>query len=142
MIMDLHRSWAQTSEHLKAAQALLPPITLEDPEIGTLARFNEWLDHNELELALDELVGLGELNQAEIPYWQRLVAAAENMGLTRQSRILQAKIMEQDSTRAQTLIERIYDDCTGADGFLVELHAYGIFNPEKISAYHAAHIGL
>jgi hypothetical protein len=129
--MDLHQRWAQTSEHLKAAQALLPPITLEDPEIGTLARLNEWLEHNELELALDELVSLGELNQAELLYWQNLLAAAENMGLTRQSAILRAKIIQQDGTRAQALIERICQDCTGADGFLVELHAHGIFDPEK-----------
>jgi hypothetical protein len=131
MIMDLHQSWAQTSRYLKAAQALLPPITLEDPEIGTLARLNEWLDHNELELALDELVGLGELNQAGAPYWQKLLAAAEKMGLTRQSAILQAKITQQDGSRAQALIERIYQDCTGATGFLVELHVHGIFDQEK-----------
>jgi hypothetical protein len=44
-------------------------------------RLDEWLDHNELELALDELESPGEDNSVAPEYWQALVAAAERMGI-------------------------------------------------------------
>jgi hypothetical protein len=48
---------------------------------GSVARLDEWLDHNELELALDELESLGVDNAAPPAYWQVLMSAAVRMGL-------------------------------------------------------------
>lgn len=60
---------------------MLPlPIT-EEPSIGSIERFEEYLSHNELELAMDELEGLGELNSDPLDFWHELASAAENMGL-------------------------------------------------------------
>ena len=67
----LRESWARTSEYLRSARALLPP--------KGAGQFEEYLAHNELELALDELEAAGEGRPAE--FWRHLLAAAENMGL-------------------------------------------------------------
>jgi hypothetical protein len=43
---------------------------------------NDYLDHNELELAFDELESIGDEAHAAAPFWAELAQAAENMGLT------------------------------------------------------------
>jgi hypothetical protein len=48
---------------------------------GSLAQYEEWLDHNELELALDELADLGWANRSPQEFWECLGQAAGNMGL-------------------------------------------------------------
>jgi hypothetical protein len=79
--MDLHQHWATVEERLRAARRILPVQLIEELAEGSAERFLEWLDANELELALDELAGLGELNTAPAPFWAELYAAAQQMGL-------------------------------------------------------------
>jgi hypothetical protein len=75
----LRRLWAAVRRDFDRAWVLLPspPAEVE----GRVARLAEWLDHNELELALDELEALGEDNAALPAYWEQLRSAAERMGL-------------------------------------------------------------
>ena len=79
--MDLQKSWEITSRHLKAAFNQLPLSIKEEPSVGSVKRFHDWLAHNELELALDELEGLGQLNSCASEFWRELLAAARNMDL-------------------------------------------------------------
>ena len=79
--MNLEESWNITRHHLGNARNLLPASVKENVEFGTLERLEEWLFHNELELALDEIEGLGELNDSPAKFWEALLAAAENMNL-------------------------------------------------------------
>jgi len=75
----LSRLWAAVRRDFDTARSLLPSPPAENQ--GSESRLNEWLDQNELELALDELEALGENNAAPPAYWQALVSAAERMGL-------------------------------------------------------------
>jgi hypothetical protein len=77
---ELRQLWAAVRRDLDRARTLLPPQPVEGE--GSLDRLAEWLDHNELDLALDELELLGEDNSAPAPFWQALRTAAERMGLT------------------------------------------------------------
>ena len=70
----------------------MPTPTREDIETGSLGRFEEWLGHNELELALDELEGLGEMNACSPRFWRELSHAARNMGLRKRSARYEAKL--------------------------------------------------
>ena len=79
---ELEKSWATTVQHLKAARALIPANAAPGPDGGTLAQYQEFLEHNELELALDELADVGIGNSPPADFWRRLSRAAENMGLT------------------------------------------------------------
>jgi hypothetical protein len=79
--MDLRKSWKITQNHLEAAYSLLPLLIKEELSVGSVERFHEWLAHNELELALDELEGLGQLNNCSSAFWRELLAAAQNMNL-------------------------------------------------------------
>ena len=76
----LHRLWSAVRGDYDRAQGLLPSPPADTE--GSLARLAEWLDHNELELALDELESLGVDNTAGQPYWQHLQSAAARIGLT------------------------------------------------------------
>lgn len=83
----LNKNWKITKQHLKTAVALLPSSLIEYPENegGSLKEFHEYLEHNELGLALDELAGLGEANHCPAEFWRELAATAESMGLTEQA---------------------------------------------------------
>jgi hypothetical protein len=78
---DLEHSWSITRRHLSTALGYLPPNPAGGDDGWSLSRYQEWLQHNELELALDELAGLGEANMAPEAFWKELIAAADNMGL-------------------------------------------------------------
>ncbi|OAI49639.1 hypothetical protein AYO44_18385 [Planctomycetaceae bacterium SCGC AG-212-F19] len=71
--------WASVRQDFDDALALLPDPLAEAE--GSIARLTEWLDHNELELALDELEALGGDNAAPPAHWEKLRSAAERMGL-------------------------------------------------------------
>jgi len=83
----LKESWRITKQHFEAARALLPSSLIEYPESeqGSLKGFEEYLAYNELELALDELEGLGDANHCSAEFWQELAAAAENMELAKRA---------------------------------------------------------
>ncbi len=92
-VKSLKESWKITERHLAAARALLPSPMVEFPEseAGSIRGFEDYLSHNELGLALDELEGLGEANHCPAEFWQELAAAAENMELTKQAEYYREK---------------------------------------------------
>jgi len=52
----------------------------------------EFLHHNELGLALDDAMELGELCSAPKEFWGELHSAAVNMGLQSEVALLQARL--------------------------------------------------
>jgi hypothetical protein len=77
----LEQSWHRTRRHLDTAARLLPADPKRGPDGGSIAAYSDWLEHNELELALDELLMLGEANSAGTEFWQTLLEAANEMKL-------------------------------------------------------------
>jgi hypothetical protein len=77
----LHRLWADVRLDFDRARAMLPSPLAELQ--GSESRLVEWLDHNELELALDEFEAIGTDNDSPSAYWEHLLSAAERMGLTK-----------------------------------------------------------
>ena len=78
---------------MREARGELPAAPIPGPEGGTLEGFEDYLDHHELELALDELEGLASANPATTRFWLSMRAAASGMVLDshcdRYSRILE-----------------------------------------------------
>ena len=74
---DLQRSWQVTTQHLETAkQRLGARLSAE-----SLLPYEDFLSHNELELAFDELESIGCTVDCEHGFWAELLAAAENMSL-------------------------------------------------------------
>ena len=88
----LLRSWQITRHHLECARTLLPSPHIEDPHFGSMVQYEEFLQHNELELGLDELEGLGKLNHGSPDFWLELAAAAKNMGLQDRLAVYEMKL--------------------------------------------------
>ena len=79
--MNLHQHWAETERQLRAARAELSAVPHQEPSRGTDDRYQEYLDANELQLALEELEGLGDQNEATPAFWDILRTAAQRMRL-------------------------------------------------------------
>jgi len=80
---QLWKQWKVTEAHLEHARELLPTPSLA---VGSeyerlLSEYRSFLEHNELELALDMLQGLGDLIPCRGGYWRNLERAAESMNL-------------------------------------------------------------
>lgn len=69
-------SWGRTRTHLAAARSYLTGEHEAD-----LITFQEYLDHNELELAFDCLVNIGGERDLPLSFWQDLDRAAREMRL-------------------------------------------------------------
>jgi hypothetical protein len=79
----LLESWRITQFYLEEAIAfLLGAAVLECGENGSLKRCRDYLEHNELGLAFEELEGLGKVNDVPREYWMALLAASKNMELS------------------------------------------------------------
>ncbi|MDX1486921.1 MAG: hypothetical protein R3268_01875 [Acidiferrobacterales bacterium] len=78
---ELEASWSRTRANLEKAFAQLPSFPRDGEEGGSVQRYREWLDHNELELALDELELLGEANDAGKLFWESMLRTATGMNL-------------------------------------------------------------
>jgi hypothetical protein len=89
---DLEQSWAITMKHLEAASVLLPENAVAGPDGGRLAEYRHYLEHNEFELALDELADVGLANSPPVGFWQNLHKAAANMGLANHVARFQRKV--------------------------------------------------
>jgi hypothetical protein len=76
---ELERSWEVTKAHLENAKRQLLQNNQSVDEAVT--RYEDWLSHNELELAWDELADIGEDLDCGRLFWFELLAAAENMSL-------------------------------------------------------------
>jgi cytochrome c-type biogenesis protein CcmH/NrfG len=72
----LLESWERTRDHLARAWVELPPADGQD-----LAMYHEYLDHNELELAMDALASAGEVRGPSSAFWLALADAATEMKL-------------------------------------------------------------
>ncbi|WOT03969.1 hypothetical protein [Shewanella youngdeokensis] len=70
------------NKHLKAGRALLPENVLFEEAKVFDKEYIEYLEHNELELAMNALDDLGLLCNAPDNFWHQLKLAASNMGLT------------------------------------------------------------
>jgi hypothetical protein len=81
--VKLQKSWKITETLLERARSALPvvPKQHEQEYVTLLARYREFLEHNELDLALDTLEELGHLVCCRGGFWRDLERAAENMGL-------------------------------------------------------------
>ena len=88
----LNASHAQTLRHLAASRFYLPEtLPSLDAEECWLS-MQELLHHNELGLALDDAIELGELCGGPKEFWDELHCAAVNMGLHHQAGLLQARL--------------------------------------------------
>lgn len=85
--IEIIKRWKVARSNLEHARQFLPLDLIEnsgaisDHDLATLKKFDEYLKFNELELALDELVGLGELNNCRGGFWRELERAADVMKL-------------------------------------------------------------
>jgi hypothetical protein len=81
-------TWEEVKQLLRQARDGLPagvpdaagPVPA-GPLVGTLDEFEEFLDHNELELAWDALAEVAERANAPAVCWRQLARAAGMMGL-------------------------------------------------------------
>ena len=74
---ELEQYWARTRQLLNEAVAFVP---VNDYQM--LKQYSDYLDHNELELAMDELVSVGEEKKYTAEFFKPLRTAAVIMGLT------------------------------------------------------------
>ena len=94
--LKLLKSWKVTETLLERARGVLPEPALELREVydKLLAEYRSFLDHNELEIALDMLEELGDLVPCRGRFWRDLERAAENMGLKGRSIELRKKFSQ------------------------------------------------
>lgn len=76
---ELQNSWRITQQYLEQAITYFPSAASPKCEDGSLASCRDYIQHNELGLAFDELSALGKANSVPQAYWRSLLAAAENM---------------------------------------------------------------
>ena len=76
---ELIKGWRITETLLGRARHALPQSS---EDVRRYAQYEEFLQHNELGLALNVLEELGYLLSAPGGFWRDLERAAENMGLT------------------------------------------------------------
>jgi hypothetical protein len=76
---ELIKQWKATATLLQRAR---DAVQYSSEEVVKLRKeFDEWLQHNELELALDTLQEISELTPCRGGFWKDLERAAEIMGL-------------------------------------------------------------
>lgn len=84
---DLADSWNRTTAHLRAAH--------DAASAPTLATFDEYLSHTELELAADVLVDFGdERGDLTTAFWDALRSAYDEMGLERRAKHCRYRMYE------------------------------------------------
>lgn len=76
---DLEASWATTRMHLAVARGTLGELTAID-SVTALAESQEFLEHNELDLAMESLAAAGT-PEANPAFWRSLADAASSMGI-------------------------------------------------------------
>jgi len=75
---DLIHLWQQIIADLQRARGMLPVEAVEE---GVIREYQEFLDHNELELACDMLEVYAETHAVPPTFWTALRDAATNMRL-------------------------------------------------------------
>jgi RNAse (barnase) inhibitor barstar len=86
--VTLQQSWARTAGHLARAAEELRTL-------GGMDTFDEYLAHNELELAADVLADLGD-ERSDLPsvFWKAMVSAYENMQLDEKAKRCRFRVFE------------------------------------------------
>ncbi len=80
MNIDLKKLWVEVEVLLLKARGLF--LNPESGEDGfSQERFLEYIDHNELGMALDELEGIPLYNETTKEFWELLLKAANHMKL-------------------------------------------------------------
>lgn len=76
---ELIKQWKITAEWIREAKSILvlDPVAAKD----RLATFEEYLAHNELELALEELAELANSSRQSRRFWDLMVQVAKSMKL-------------------------------------------------------------
>jgi hypothetical protein len=82
---DLEAGWARTRKLLADARLGLAGIALGPDADAQLRYYVEYLEHNELELAMDSLAEAAEASLAPSAFWRTLAQAASSMGLVRRA---------------------------------------------------------
>lgn len=80
MNKDLRRTWKEVTELLNEAREILNNCD-GSVEFVDDKQFVEYLDHNELELALDEIEAISDSFELPREFWQCLIKASNSMGL-------------------------------------------------------------
>jgi hypothetical protein len=82
-IPKLWKRWKVTEAHLEHARGCLPlPSPEATEEYGQLlSEYQSFLEHNELELALNTLEAFGDLIPCKSSFWRNLERTAETMEL-------------------------------------------------------------
>lgn len=75
---ELQALWARIEADLRRARSFLPADADSD---GVLSEYQEFLEHNELELACDTLEQYAEERLVEAAFWLALRDAAAKMSL-------------------------------------------------------------
>ena len=76
---ELRASWATSLRHLAASRFYLAHTLPSAEAAQCWSDAEDYLHHNELGLALDCLVALGEACDAPPEFWRELLLAASNM---------------------------------------------------------------
>lgn len=85
---ELHESWARTRTYLAAARAAVGAGS-------DLQSFEGYLDHNELQLAADVLLELGDdLGNLSRSFWDSLRCAYESMQLNEDAKLCRLRVYE------------------------------------------------
>lgn len=80
---ELEAKWVLVTELLSNARETLreQSDTYSPSVLEALSAFEHYLEHNELELALDAIAEAGQLTTPRARFWQSLIQAAEKMDL-------------------------------------------------------------
>jgi hypothetical protein len=99
---ELWKRWKVTEAHLEHARGLLPAPTADVAAEydRLLSDYRSYLDHNELELALDTLQEFADLVPCRGGYWRNLERAAETMELHDRIPHLRARFEQAGKERA------------------------------------------
>ena len=76
----LQAGWDRTIGHLRDAETVLGHVAHP-----ALAEYRRFLQHNELDLAMEALEAVGEALDAQPAFWSALKAAADEMRLAKHS---------------------------------------------------------
>lgn len=84
----LEKSWTRTRRHFANALALVSTSQLET--VAEFEKYREFLFHNELELAMEQLIELGNCMGVPVEFWVHLEQAAFEMKLKEQAEYCRA----------------------------------------------------
>lgn len=91
---SLTKRWKVTTQRLEEAYELLRALRSDAEATHRFVEYREMLEHNELELALEELEQLTETFTPPPAVWEQLAVAAESMDLADRAEALRAKMSE------------------------------------------------